>query len=344
VSAHVPAARAGDRRLAATIEAGLLSRGCTVRVLELSRRPSPYASTARLEEVDVLLADGRRVRLMFKDLRPGAVLDAARDVRPAVLRDPAREPLVYARLLDHAPAGPPACVSAVADASTGRHHVVLERVAGLQLCHVGDITAWEEAARWLARLHIRLRHRAADAVARGEVPLLVLDAAFHRAWMARARARVRARESDTARRRAFERLADGHEELVARLTALPGAFLHGECYPSNVLVRDERRDAPICPVDWEMAALGPGALDLAALTSGDWPAPDRRRLVEAYRRTLRDEGGEAPALAELEVDVECCRLQLAVQLLAWGPAWTPPGPHARDWLGEALRLGERCIR
>lgn len=203
---------------------------------------------------------------------------------------------------------------------------------------------WEEAARWLARLHVRLRHRAADAVALGEVPLLVIDAAFHRAWMSRARARVRERERDPARRRAFERLADNHEEIVARLTALPGTFLHGECYPSNVLVRDEPGDAPICPVDWEMAALGPGAFDLAALTSGDWSRRDRRRLVEAYRRTLDDESGEAPAIEEIEAAVDCCRLQLAVQLLAWGPAWTPPGPHARDWLGEAVWLAERCMR
>ena len=53
-----------------------------------------------------------------------------------------------------------------------------------------------------------------------------------------------------------------------RLLALPVGFIHGELYPSNVLVGE--RTGRICAVDWEMAGIGPLLLDLAALTSGAW--------------------------------------------------------------------------
>jgi hypothetical protein len=42
----------------------------------------------------------------------------------------------------------------------------------------------------------------------------------------------------------------------------------------------------IRPVDWEMAGIGAGLLDLAALTSGSWSETERTTIVEAYRRAL----------------------------------------------------------
>ncbi|HEX7086746.1 MAG TPA: phosphotransferase [Vicinamibacterales bacterium] len=329
---------AADEDLVRTIGLALARRAMYAGIVEIVRRPSPYASTACLEDVDVRLTDGTVLHLVHKDLRPDALADGDRAVRPAGLADPAREPLVYRELLEPAGIGTPRCLCAEADPTAGRHFVVVDRIDGLQLCDVGDPAVWDAAARWLARLHVRLQSSACRAARRGDVPLLVYDTAFHRRWLAEALANVRVSERDVVRRRAFEALAPAYGAIVSDLATRPPTFLHGECYPSNVLVED---DGTIRPVDWEMAALGPGAFDLATLTSGDWPAADRVRMIAAYRDELRAEGVHAPALEALVADVERCRLLLAVRLLAWHPAWTPPRAHARDWLGEAIRIADR---
>ena len=51
------------------------------------------------------------------------------------------------------------------------------------------------------------------------------------------------------------------------LTAEP-SFIHGEPYPQNIIVSEGQ----VVVVDWQSAAIGPGAIDLACLTLGHWPA------------------------------------------------------------------------
>lgn len=96
----------------------------------------------------------------------------------------------------------------------------------------------------------------------------------------------------------------------------------------------------MCAVDWEMAGLGPGLLDLAALSSG-WDEAHRRELALAYRAALRPRPGWPPGEGELLALLDSASLCLAVQWLGWSPGWSPPPEHARDWLGEAALLAER---
>ena len=89
----------------------------------------------------------------------------------------------------------------------------------------------------------------------------------------------------------------------------------------------------MAPVDWELAAVGPGLTDLAALVSG-WPPPDRAALVAAY-------GSEPGVPAFTARDLDFARLQVAIQWLGWAPpAWQPPEEKRHDWLGEAIELAE----
>jgi thiamine kinase-like enzyme len=98
---------------------------------------------------------------------------------------------------------------------------------------------------------------------------------------------------------------------------------------------EEREDGVrIAPVDWEMAAIGPGLVDVAALTAG-WGPEQRRELVDAYRDEI---GGDTET--GMEEALACSRLHLAMQWLGWSPGWSPPPEHRRDWLGEALRAAE----
>jgi thiamine kinase-like enzyme len=121
---------------------------------------------------------------------------------------------------------------------------------------------------------------------------------------------------------------------------MPVTFLHGELYASNVLVAEEVTGRRVCPVDWEMAGVGPGLLDVAALCSG-WDEPARQAIALAYRAALQPGPGWPPQEQDFLALLDCCSLCLAVQWLGWSPGWSAPPEHARDWLGHALRLIER---
>ena len=93
------------------------------------------------------------------------------------------------------------------------------------------------------------------------------------------------------------------------------------------------------PVDWEMAAVGPGLVDLAALAGG-WDEAERARLLGAYREGLAEGGVELDPEPVQAADLDRCRLHLAIQWIGWSAEWRPPPEHRQDWLGEAEALIE----
>jgi aminoglycoside phosphotransferase (APT) family kinase protein len=143
-------------------------------------------------------------------------------------------------------------------------------------------------------------------------------------------------------RHAFARLAGNYERAVERLAALPTTLIHGEFYASNVLIGRDGTGPRVCPIDWEMAAVGPGLVDLAALVSGRWTDAERIALARAYHAALTEAGDPAPPPEEKFLKaIDDCRLHLAVQWLGWSADWTPPPEHTQDWLAEALQLAEK---
>jgi Ser/Thr protein kinase RdoA (MazF antagonist) len=262
---------------------------------ELEREPWAYASSAPME---VVRAEGL-APLLFKDCgaRDGAS-------RPGFLADPLRELEAYPLL--PAAAGAPRCLGTL----IGRAWLFLELVEGIPLWQADDMGAWEAAAARLAALH-------AAPVPQG-ARLLRHDAAYLGRWVDRALAHTPALTgAEPAARAAVERLAE-----------LPAVLVHGEAYPSNVLIDGDDRARL---VDWETAGTGSGVLDLAALTSGAWDPAERDRVVAAYGAAA---GATAPSAAELAA----ARLLVALQWLGWSRSWTPPPEHRHDWLGDALAL------
>jgi hypothetical protein len=190
----------------ATLQAAL-TRMLGGPVGPVRRAPWAYSSSVAIEEVRV---PGGPV-LLLKEMA-----DRPRPSRPAFLHDPEREPEAYATL----PAGLdlPVCHGTLAEGR--RTWLVLEQVDGVPLWQREDLAAWEAAARWAARLHALPAVR----TPRG----LRQDAAHLHRWVDRALAmapRGALGDVEAAARRAADRLA-----------ALPGVRLHGELYPSNVLV------------------------------------------------------------------------------------------------------------
>ena len=305
--------------------------------MKLARRPCPYSSSFALDEIDVGFDDGSELQLVMKDLSPRAMAACARRARPRFLYDPRRETQAYRWILPHAPPGTATWYGAVVNPSTQRYRLFLERVEGLELRHVGAFSVWERTARWIARFHRSFSPtQVARLVERSRV--LIYDEAFYWRWLERARGFAAGHRE---MRRRVERIARGYASVVKRLAGMPRTLIHGEFYPCNILVRRTGRLLRVCPVDWEMAALGPAAIDLACLTTG-WARRGERAMVRAYRAARSDTTTRSARIPhDFWVDFDCCRLHLAVRMLGWSKAWSPPPQHAHDWLAEAERLAER---
>jgi Ser/Thr protein kinase RdoA (MazF antagonist) len=295
------------------------------------RRPSRYRTSFPLEELSLTQTDGTELRLACKQLSWSALDDEARLAKPRFLHDPDREPAVYAHVLPQAPPGPPHYHGSFADPEGGGSRLLVEWVEGRELYQVGERESWEAAARWLGQMHVALAVDLDRHADRGR--LLDYDADHYRRWIERAGEFAQAPGQPRSRAVAVERIARRYEEAIEGLLALPKTVIHGEFYASNVLVAGEPRSPRIAPVDWELAAAAPGAVDLAALTSGSgWSKDDREAIVVAYRSAV-------PPRALSARDLDLARLHLAVQWLGWAPPnWEPPADQRQDWLGEALAL------
>ncbi|MDQ1481350.1 MAG: hypothetical protein QOI44_2211 [Actinomycetota bacterium] len=288
--------------------------------LYLDPVPSKYSTSYPLHDLTVTRDDGERLALLVKDLDRESMLPAARDAKPRFLYDPNREIGTYRCVLDPEVLGTARHYASAAGGTTGAW-IVLERVAGVPLVEIGDRTPWLDAMRWLARFHAH----GPKSVDTRSLPVLRHDERFYRTWMDRARQFV-----------ADERLlwvADRYDAVVERLLAQPRVFIHGECYASNVLVDGPR----VCPIDWEMAGIGPALVDVAAIVSGPgWDDADIMAMLGTYRAEL---GGRVDA--ELLADLDACRVYLAIQWLGWSRSWAPPAELAHDWLSVAVAATER---
>jgi len=297
-----------------------------------------YTKSAPLRTATATI-DGRRVELLVKDVTRSSLLPAARRVKPAFLHAPLREIGMYRDVLTGVD-GTARYYGHHTDPASGRRLLVIERVDGLELCDVGDRAVWQATARWLGRFHTLT-----DVGSAAAVPLVHHTAAYYRRWMRRAGAA--GRRLPVGPRRSLDHVLAVYARVaVDRLTAAPAVLLHGELYPSNVIVGGARLDGTvdpagvrICPVDWETAARGPALLDLAALTTGGWSDAHRAALISAYRDAVIKAGGAVPG--DLGAALAACRLHLAVQWLAWFTSDGPPPWQARDWLADATQAAER---
>ena len=287
----------------------------------LRRRRYEYATSAVLEDLLVSVAGVER-ELILKHLSWAGLFGDAITSKQRWLHDPRRELGVYEELAGEGVT--PGFCGGSAEAEGA--WVLMERAPGVELWQVGDFAIWEAVAAWLGRFHSRLRDRVVQLAARNPA-LIQYDGAWVGRWSELAAASV-ARAGDP-RADAVRSVAARHGDVVAEWAALTPVFVHGELYPSNVLVDDGAADLEVHPVDWEMAGIGPGALDLAAL-SGGWGPSERDDLITAYERAA------SHPEPDLRRQVNLARLHLALRWLAWADDWRPPTEHAHDWVAEAL--------
>jgi Phosphotransferase enzyme family len=288
--------------------------------LHLDPVPWKYSTSYPLHDLTVTREDGERLALLVKDLDQGSMLPAARDAKPRFLYDPTREIGAYRCVLDADALGTARHYASGAGGRTG-WWIILERVPGTPLVEIGDRTRWLDAMQWLARFHAH----GPRPLAMPSVPLLRHDARFYRTWMDRARQFVPDER--------LEWVAERYDVVAQRLLAQPPIFIHGEFYAANILVDGPR----VCPVDWEMAGVGPALVDVAAIVSGPgWSDADVMAMLGTYCAEL---GTEVDV--DLLADLDACRVYLAIQWLGWSPSWEPPAELAHDWLSVAVAAAKR---
>jgi aminoglycoside phosphotransferase len=297
----------------------------------VTRRPFAYATSFRIEELDVTGPGVTRSCFVAKHLGRGALSTQARWAKSPDLVSSAREVTVYRDLLSWAGLGTPAFVGGSYDDRAGV--LVIERVDGSPLTEIGDFSAWMAAATWLARMHTRLGtlvEQVPKCLIRYEEPLL--DTLARRGLDLAARNRLGSTDDRKSLGRKLERALESFRRR-------PATVVHGDLFPSNVVV-DGRR---VAVVDWELAGVGPALRDLATLVSGRWTNARRRALALAYR-TEAALVGPVEDLETFEADLDLARLHLALCWLGSSPQWVPPVEHRHDWFGEARHLAWRIER
>ena len=315
--------------------------GRQCRIVELERRPSLYRTSFAIEEIDVRLDDGAALHLIFKDLSWQTLSESVQRAKPDFLYDPQREIETYRTILAPNRLSTALFYGAIVDHQLERYGLFLEKVPGLELYQIGEFPIWQQVARWLATMHTRFAG-ISEAFAQ-EAHLLNYNEGFYRIWIDRAQRFLNRSGSAQPKntRHRIEWLAQRYDCVVESLMALPVTFVHGEFYASNVLVQETVGELRVCPVDWEMAGVGPGLIDLAALTAGNWTPEEKTALAMAYYGELAPSNGWPSEFSDFLNALEYCELHKAVQWLGWSPDWSPPSEHAQDWLNEALRLAEK---
>ena len=221
-----------------------------------------------------------------------------------------RERYVYSTLLDAAELGTARLYGSIWDHPRSRYWLFLEFVEGTAL-KFSDFEHWLQAAAWLGRVHGYFG-RCAEQVQQADL-LIAHDARFFLSTAERALCSVA--ELAPARASALERVLERYDPLVTLMVGQPRTLVHGAYRPTQILVNATRQPPRICPVDWELAAIGSSHYDLAYLADG-FQSPRLERVLEAYRQEAVRYGIAVPATDELKHIVNCFRLHMVFSWLS----------------------------
>ena len=271
--------------------------------------PHAMQSSHALTEIRLRKGGGEERQVVLKDFR-------ARSGDPGTdsLYDTHREIEAYRRLRSEPRLSMAGLLGAEIDPAADRCWLLLDRVEGIPLWQSGDPADWCEAAGWLADLHELVPPL-------DGAPWLQYQTGYYDRWLPRAVALV-----PDAGLAAIERT---HAVAIERLAAEDPVTVHGDYYPSNVIVRSPRGSG-VCPLDLELLGAGPAVLDLAALTTG-LSEPFTNAVLDCYTHRR----GGSLTREWLEPLLHCARLHLAVRWLGWMPGWQPPEHQRFDWIAEA---------
>lgn len=325
------AERPGDDALRPAVASWISSAlGRDVEIAGWRREPSPVAvaGVSEIETLRVALRGEEELTLFVKHLST-----APADHPDKRCRD--REWRLYEDWLRADGLPVPRYYGSRLDAGGSRRELYLEYVADWSLKYQA-LEHWFAAAPALARLHAHFAGRAVEL--RSCDHLLRLDAAYFRGWAERA-LDVAGRQSPELAAELAE-VVECHGAVAELLERQPPTLVHNDLAPKNVLVDRSRQPARFCIVDWEMAGVGCGALDLVHLKHGLDPESDRA-FCAAYAAALEGTGLLPASADELRRLLTACELHETVYRIANSQLWTLPPGRVAAWVADARALARR---
>ncbi len=316
-----------DERFRARLEGALVrAMGRPVGVAAFDRAPSRFATLFPAEVLTIDLVGGERVSLFLKRLGEEEQSDHPEK------RCREREVRVYEELLGD-PALPVARFCGWEwNGTTRRFELFLEYVDDLTL-NYQELEHWFTAARRLANFHAYFARRV-EALS-GCSFLLRLDEAHVYEWADRAVTAVASRSAELARK--LRRIIDRYDAAVQVLAAQPKTLVHNDLSPKNVIAARSTRPARICFVDWEMAGVGCGVLDIVHLKYG-LDSENDRRMCAAYCGELAGTDLLPSGRADLRSVFAACELHRTLHRLAHVNYWRTPLETVDRWVADAHRL------
>jgi hypothetical protein len=281
----------------------------------LGRKWNPYSATFASEVITCRLDD--RVLTLFCKYGPDC------HVGPDGRRGVPHEADVYREVLHPAGHGTARFYGSHRDDAGRQHWLVIEHLEQAEHAHrlPSPDAGLVAAAGWIGMFH-GLTEEGADGPSPSVLPR------YDRGHYAKWPRRTSTLAGELHRHYPWLAAAcQGFEEhVVEDLLTAPHSAIHGDYYPDNVLVSEDR----ICPVDWEWAALAPGEIDLAALTFR-WP-PEVVAACESAYRQARWPGGQPP---EHGRRLAAARLYLCLRYMGNGRDWL--FDDRRRWRFDAVR-------
>ena len=150
---------------------------------------------------------------------------------------------------------------------------------------------------------------------------------------------LRSVDASAAREALLERMSGLEDEESERAQVLaaaggPETLVHGDLWPSNVIVLADGDSPAVRLVDWDEAGVGPSGFDVSTFLLRFDPS-HRRWILDAYRRAVeRLAGWDLPDERDLNVIFETAAYARLASLLVWSVAAAADGES--DWLVERL--------
>lgn len=265
-------------------------------ILGVERKRFQFIGSYPCDTLLVRLDGGKVLELFLKDFGHSK---KSKD-EPGMRRE--RELSVYRDVLAGADLGTPRFYGSLWDDSASRYWLVLEYVDGV-IVQDRSIEHGALAAAWLGRMHGYFARNPEPL--RGCARLTRHDVAYFTSKAEQALHDTAQISPASAGR--LEAVIREYEPVTALLAAQPATLVHGGYIPWHIVVDPGRDPVRVCPVDWELAALGGRLYDLAFFVDGAEP-DTRAAMLDAYRASATASGVPVPEREDTESIVDWLRL------------------------------------
>ncbi len=311
-----------EARLRLTVEEVLQEAlGRSVKISTLKHEPSPFATLFPANILHIRLQSGKRISLFLKHL-------GSEESDHPEKQCPDREIRIYEELLGNDNLPVVKYYGSRWNETSNRREVFLEYIDDWNLKY-HELEHWFTAARRLAHLHAHFASQAEMLLACQY--LLQFDAVYYYEWADRALLIVADQSAGLAAD--LEPVVKSYDRVVDVITRQPLTLVHNDPSPKNVIADRSSSPARICLVDWEMAGMGCGLMDLVHLKYG-LDRENDQKMREAYGAELAGTGLLPSSPQDLGSLFAACEIHKTVYRLAHSKIWQLPLETVSQWVTE----------